>query len=219
MSSSCSTSAQLSTALKDAQFGCSHVSLYGQQTGAPMAHRMGIYKKMAGNMHSGHPTYVFKSHQFGLAYLYYENLTPSEEYWVVGPTIGSRDANLGVSDKAMSADKITGVWHVADVAKGTFDMAPSIFIECDREYGAPAGHSSGQSRHGDTRAHGRARAGRAGDKSKHEIVMYGFSLLGFAILGGGVFKMYSQKSKHDATGSTRKYRSVTQNPEEMTERT
>jgi hypothetical protein len=132
VSSSCSTSAQLSTALKDAQFGCSHVSLYGQQTGAPMAHRMGIYKKMAGNMHSGHPTYVFKSHQFGLAYLYYENLTPSEEYWVVGPTIGSRDANLGVSDKAMSADKITGVWHVADVAKGTFDMAPSIFIECAR---------------------------------------------------------------------------------------
>jgi hypothetical protein len=85
---------------------CGHISLYGQQKGLPMSHRMGVYKKL-GVRHAGRPTYRFRSHKYGVAYLYYENLTPSEEYWVVGAKIGSVDANLGVADEALSADKVS----------------------------------------------------------------------------------------------------------------
>ena len=43
---------------------------------------------------------------FGDAYIYYDNLTPTEKYWVVGASVGSTDANLGVASKAATPDKV-----------------------------------------------------------------------------------------------------------------
>ena len=84
---------------------CKHILITGQSPGAPMSHRMGIYN-IRPAFYNKRPTYAFHSFHFGTAYLYYENLTPSQRYWVVGSAVGTPDANLGVPSKAETPDKV-----------------------------------------------------------------------------------------------------------------
>ena len=70
-----------------------------------MAHRMGFYKLQA-KAFNGKPAYKYHSDSFGDAFLYFENLKSTEEYWVVGDKLGSAKANLGVADQAGSPDQV-----------------------------------------------------------------------------------------------------------------
>jgi hypothetical protein len=108
---------------------CKSILLTGQQADRPMSHRMGVYTLMS-QKHSGKPAYKFVSPLYGAAYLYYEQLAASEEYWVVGPALGSTDANLGVASTAEEPDQIRAAWHVADTQKGTFDRTRQISASC-----------------------------------------------------------------------------------------
>ena len=59
--------------------------------------------------HNGRPAYRYHSMEWGVAFLYFENLTPTEQYWVIGPTLGSADANLGAASLAASPDQVRSV--------------------------------------------------------------------------------------------------------------
>jgi hypothetical protein len=66
---------------------------------------MGFYKLQA-KAFNGKPAYKYHSDSFGDAFLYFENLKSTEEYWVVGDKLGSAKANLGVADQAGSPDQV-----------------------------------------------------------------------------------------------------------------
>ena len=111
--------------------------------------RMGTYE-LQPMMHAGRPVYAYRSPEFGVAYMYYGNLSPTEQYWIVGTSVGSRDANFGAADSsARSPDlvrhprhfhsssrltavplQISAVWRVTDSKKPTFDAAPNVHAEC-----------------------------------------------------------------------------------------
>jgi hypothetical protein len=74
--------------------------------GQPMHKRMGYYLRQEGEAHNDRPTYRFHSPVYGTAFLYYEQITPTEQYWVVGDKIGSKDVQLGVVDPAPTADQV-----------------------------------------------------------------------------------------------------------------
>jgi hypothetical protein len=73
-----------------------------------MAHRMGIYQLVPNRTLNKRPVYEHSSTVWGSAFIYYKRATAgsNEFYWVVGPKIGSVDANLYAISTAQSPDKV-----------------------------------------------------------------------------------------------------------------
>jgi hypothetical protein len=133
---------------------CHSVLVTGLPQGLPMYHRMGIYKLLPFT-HNSKPAYRINNPDFGAAYMYWESMTKTENYWVISPQLGSKDVNLGVDDPASSPDKvsiypqpparlmlpslqISTPWHVADMSRGTFDTDTAISTSCSTEGGTSA---------------------------------------------------------------------------------
>ena len=88
--------------------------------------RMGTYE-LQPMMHAGRPVYAYRSPEFGVAYMYYDNLTPTEQYWIVGTSVGSPDANFGAADSsARSPDLVRYARHFHSSSRLT--VVPCRFL-------------------------------------------------------------------------------------------
>jgi hypothetical protein len=113
--------------------------------------------------------------------------------------------------------QITAAWHVADVKKGTFDIAPSVFVECDAEDDkidaevAQEGTTSGTSGKvfGDDAASieaaetGERRHTRQGAGGGHPVL----GVLAFLAVGAGAF-LHFKKGQQEVVLGGGKYAQV-----------
>jgi hypothetical protein len=111
---------------------------------------MGTYVRKPNELKFGRPVYEYNDPKWGAAYLYFDKLSAKQEYWIVGPKVGSVEVNLYAASLAGTADQVRGpsrlcpalltwtvwqiaaVWHVADPVNHKFNAAPYVESGCER---------------------------------------------------------------------------------------
>jgi hypothetical protein len=129
--------------------------------GNQISHRMGNYELQYKTM-NGRAVYRKYSETWGSAFLYYDFVSSTKKYWVIGADLGTPDVNLYAPSGVVDATQVRSVsmhtsqtlthraqigplWHVADPEHHKFVANPSISLVCRQTTDGSSGGESADS--------------------------------------------------------------------------